>query len=83
MRVLVVYGSMQLGLRSLWPGVRAPALLVRAAVPLAPGGDIVTAADRDRFVATAPSATAIEVAANHYGVMQHAKTLSSVVEFLR
>lgn len=69
--------------RDLWPGVGAQTLLVRAAIPLAPGGDVVTEADRDAFVRAAPRAKAIEVAANHYGVIHHPTTARAVQEFLQ
>lgn len=68
--------------RDLWPGVGMQTLLVRAAVPLAPGGDVVTEADRDAFLRAAPRAQAVEVPANHYGVMHHPKTARAVKEFL-
>jgi len=69
--------------RGLWPGVGTPALLVRAGQPLCPGGDIVTASDRDAFLQTAPRARAVEIDANHYGVMNHPRTAAVVEEFLR
>ena len=69
--------------RELWAGVGASTLLVRAGVPLAPGGDVVTCADRDAFLRTAPRARTIEVPANHYGVMNHPMTARAVEEFLR
>lgn len=68
--------------RDLWPGVGMKTLLVRAAVPLAPGGDVVTEADRDAFLQAAPRAQAVEVPANHYGVIHHPKTARAVKEFL-
>lgn len=69
--------------RSLWAGVGVPALLVRAAIPLAPGGDVVTSRDLRDFVATATRARALEIDANHYGLMNHPHTASAVEEFLR
>ncbi len=69
--------------RALWSGIGASTLLVRAAISLAPGGDVVTPADRDGFLSTAPRARAIEVQANHYGVMNHPDTARAVEEFLR
>lgn len=69
--------------RDLWGGVGASTLLVRAGIPLAPGGDVVTAQDRDRFLRTAPRAQAVEVPANHYGVMNHPHTARAVEEFLK
>ncbi len=78
----VTYAAMT-PVRRLWSGVGAPALLVRAGVPLAPGGDVVTRADLADFVATARAARAIEVDANHYGLMNHPHTATAVEEFLR
>ncbi|MBS1148662.1 MAG: alpha/beta hydrolase fold protein [Myxococcaceae bacterium] len=69
--------------RELWSGVGVATLLVRAAIPLAPGGDVVTAADRNLFLDTAPRARVVEIEANHYGVMNHPDTARAVEEFLR
>jgi pimeloyl-ACP methyl ester carboxylesterase len=69
--------------RDLWPGVGASTLLVRAALALAPGGDVVTEDDRELFLTTAPRARAVEVQANHYGVMNHPATARAVEEFLK
>lgn len=79
----LAYGASQLGVRQLWIGVRAKALLVRARLPIGDGGHIVTAADRDAFLAAVPGAQAVEVAANHYGVMNHPHTAQAVTEHLR
>jgi hypothetical protein len=68
--------------RALWPKATMPTLLVRAATPLGSGGDIITAADRDAFLRTAPRARALEVPANHYGVMNHPMTALAVQEQL-
>jgi pimeloyl-ACP methyl ester carboxylesterase len=68
--------------RLLWPCVTAPTLVVRAAVPILPGGDIITAADRDTFLLMARQARALEVPANHYGVMNHPLTANAVQEHL-
>lgn len=68
--------------RALWPGVTVPTLLVRAAIPLLPGGDIITTADRDGFLAAATDARAVDINANHYGVMNHPDTLTAVKEHL-
>jgi len=69
--------------RELWPGVGVPTLLVRAGVPLAPGGDVITEADRDAFLRTVTTARSVEIAANHYGVMNHERTARAVGEFLQ
>lgn len=69
--------------RALWPHVSSAALLVRAGIPLGPGGDVITEADRDAFLRVAPRAKALEVPANHYGVMNHPLTAQEALEFLR
>lgn len=69
--------------RALWPAVTAPTLVIRAAAPFAPGADILTPEDLSRFVAQTPNARALEVPANHYGVMNHPQTVQAVEEHLR
>jgi len=69
--------------RELWPGVGASTLLVRAAQSLGLGGDVITADDRQAFLKTAPRAKAVEIDANHYGVINHPDTARAVEEFLR
>jgi len=69
--------------RALWPGVTSRSLLLRAGVPMGPGGDIVTEHDRDWFVQAAHEATAAEIPANHYGIMTHPETAKRIEEFLR
>jgi pimeloyl-ACP methyl ester carboxylesterase len=67
----------------LWHGLAMRTLLVRAARPLGDaGGFIVSAADRERFVKTAARAEAVDIDANHYGVMTHADTLDVIRRFL-
>ncbi len=66
---------------SMWPSIAAETLLVRSGRALG-SGYIVRASDRDRFVAAAPRRRAIDVDANHYGVMTHPQTAAAVVEFL-
>ena len=66
--------------RALWVHAVAQTLLVRAAQPFAPGADIITEADRDAFLKIAPRAKAVEVPANHYGVMNHPQTARAVQE---
>jgi len=78
----VLYGSKQ-DARLFWPRLSMPTLLVRAALPLMPGtGFIVGSALRDDFLATVPSAEAVEVDANHFGVMAHRETLQAIDDFL-
>ena len=67
----------------LWPRLRGPALLIRATRPLGDsGGSILAAADVPRFVATVPGATAVEVDANHFGVLVDPATRAAVTAFL-
>ncbi|HYH58243.1 MAG TPA: alpha/beta hydrolase [Thermoleophilaceae bacterium] len=69
--------------RELWARLRCPALLIRAARPLGDsGGFVLGAADRDAFAATVPGAEAIEVEANHYGVIADAATAEAIAGFL-
>jgi pimeloyl-ACP methyl ester carboxylesterase len=66
-----------------WPSLRMPTLLVRASRPLPPTqGFVVGASVRDAFLAAVSSARAVEIDANHYGVMAHRDTLSAIEEFL-
>jgi pimeloyl-ACP methyl ester carboxylesterase len=68
---------------ALWPALTMPVLLVRAAREMYPGtGFIVRAADRDRFLEGKRDATAVEVDANHYTVIEHATTLAAIAGFL-
>lgn len=69
--------------RELWPGIGAQSLLLRAGIPLSPGGDVITLADRDDFLATTRRSRFIEINANHYGVMNHPETARAVEEFLQ
>ncbi len=68
--------------RALWHHAVAQTLLIRAGHPFAPGADIITTADRDAFLKVAPRAKAVEVPANHYGVMNHPNTARAVQELL-
>jgi pimeloyl-ACP methyl ester carboxylesterase len=78
----IAYASTQQPYR-LWGSLAMPSLLVRAARPLGTStGFIVSAADRDRFVAQVRGARAVEVDANHYGVITHADTAAHVRSFL-
>jgi hypothetical protein len=64
-----------------WPRVRAPALLVRAGVPIG-DGFILSADDARRFAAEVPGAELVEVDANHFGVVAHDDTLAAVARFV-
>ena len=66
--------------RALWTHCVSQTLLVRASIPFAPGADIITEADRDAFLAVARRSKAVEVPANHYGVMNHPQTARAVQE---
>jgi pimeloyl-ACP methyl ester carboxylesterase len=78
----VLYGAGQ-DAKLFWPRLSMPTLLLRAAQPLLPGtGFIVGSALRDDFLAAVPSAQAVEVDANHYGVMAHQEALRAIDEFL-
>ncbi|MEA2672146.1 MAG: hypothetical protein QOG45_2366 [Chloroflexota bacterium] len=69
--------------RALWDRLAMPVLLVRATRPLLSlGGHVVGTADRDRFLRAVPGAEAVEVDANHYGVMTHPATASAIRSFL-
>jgi pimeloyl-ACP methyl ester carboxylesterase len=78
----VLYGAGQ-DARLFWPKLRMPTLLLRAAQPLLPGtGFVVGLALRDAFLAAAPSSEAVEIDANHYGVMAHPEALRAIAPFL-
>jgi pimeloyl-ACP methyl ester carboxylesterase len=69
--------------QDLWPALTMPALLIRAARPVVPGGGfIVSAADYARFLAEVPGARGSEVDANHYGVIVHQDTAAAIEDFL-
>jgi pimeloyl-ACP methyl ester carboxylesterase len=68
---------------ALWPSLRMPTLLVRAAQPLPPTrGLVVGAALRDAFLSAVPGARAVEIDANHYGIMAHPDALRAIADFL-
>lgn len=78
----VMYASRQ-NPKSLWPAVTMPALLVRSSLPLLPKtGFLVPEKLRDEFLDEVPSARAVEVEANHYGVMAHPEALRAIDAFL-
>jgi pimeloyl-ACP methyl ester carboxylesterase len=69
-------------LYALWPFLRQPVLLLRAARELLPGaGYIVSEADRDRFARSVPHARVIEVDANHYGIITADASASAIAQF--
>ena len=74
------YGATQTPER-MWPSLAADCLLVRSARRLG-GGYVVREADRNRFVASAPGRSAVEIDANHYGVMTHADSATQILRFM-
>jgi pimeloyl-ACP methyl ester carboxylesterase len=76
-----VYGS-QHDAKEFWASLRMPTLLLRAARRLLGTGFVLGTALRDAFLAAVPSARAVEVDANHYGVMAHPDALRAIVGFL-
>jgi 3-oxoadipate enol-lactonase len=78
----VLYASTQ-DPRLLWSTIRCRSLLVRAAIPLGnPGGFIVPEEDRSWFLRTVRGASAVDVEANHYGVLMHDDTFEAIGRFL-
>lgn len=78
----VLYASTQ-DPRTLWSTIRCRSLLVRAARPLGnPGGFIVPPEDRAWFLRTVRGASAVDVDANHYGVLMHDDTFEAIGRFL-
>jgi pimeloyl-ACP methyl ester carboxylesterase len=68
---------------TLWPSLRMPTLLVRAARRLRPtAGFAVGAGLRDAFLSKVSSAALVEVDANHYEVMAHPRALKAIGEFV-
>lgn len=78
----IAYASTQQPYR-MWGSLAMPSLLLRAARPLGQSsGFIVSAADRDRFVAEVRGARAVDIDANHYGIITHADAAKEVKRFL-
>jgi pimeloyl-ACP methyl ester carboxylesterase len=68
---------------TLWPSLRMPTLLVRAARRLGPtAGFAVGARLRDAFLSKVSSAEVVEVDANHYEVVAHGWALGAMAAFL-
>jgi hypothetical protein len=66
----------------LWPNLGMPVLLLRATREILPGmGRIVSDADRARFPAEVPTATAVDVDANHYTIATSAASVAAIGEF--
>lgn len=67
---------------ALWGQIRCPILLVRAATPMGPGGGlVVSAGDAQRFAAEVPTATVIDVDADHYTVLLDPAAIAAIEAF--
>jgi pimeloyl-ACP methyl ester carboxylesterase len=75
----MAYGATQHP-RAFWPKLTMKTLLVRSSRPIG-HGFIVSASDRAEFLRTAPHAEAVDVDANHYGVMTHPGTAEAIRSF--
>jgi pimeloyl-ACP methyl ester carboxylesterase len=72
------------GIHALWRTLAMPTLLLRAARELAPGfGFVVPESERDRFVVDVPGAKAVDIDANHYGIITHEASAVAIGGFLR
>jgi pimeloyl-ACP methyl ester carboxylesterase len=72
------------GVYSLWRSLTMPTLLLRASRELLPGfGRIVSDHDRERFPREVPSATVVDVDANHYGINTHEASAEAIGAFLQ
>ena len=76
----MAYGATQVP-RAFWPNLTMPSLLVRAGVPLG-AGFIVSAGDREDYLRRVPRSEAVDIDANHYGVMTHPMTAAAIRRFL-
>jgi pimeloyl-ACP methyl ester carboxylesterase len=66
-----------------WQKLTMPTLLVRATRQIRRGaGYFIPADDRDRFAATVPSSTVVEVDATHLTIADHDATAAAITEFL-
>lgn len=67
----------------LWAALTMPTLLVRAAEEIPPNfGYLITPDDYARFLREVPSATGVEIAANHYTVGMNTDTARAIADFL-
>ena len=70
------------GVYALWQSLTMPVLLLRASRELLPGfGRIVSDNDRERFPRQVPSATVVDVDANHYGINTHEASAAAIAAF--
>lgn len=68
----------------LWPRLRCPVLLLRVTTPVEPGGGlIVSAPDAERFAASHPTATVVELDSDHYTVLLDPIAIDAIERFLR
>jgi pimeloyl-ACP methyl ester carboxylesterase len=66
-----------------WQHLTMPTLLVRATREIRPGGGhVVPADDRERFAATVPRSTVVDVDATHLSIAGHEPTANVIVDFL-
>ena len=66
----------------LWPSLTMPVLLLRAAREILPGmGRIVSDADRARFPGDVPTATAVDIDANHYTIATSDASVTAIRQF--
>ena len=71
------------GVYGLWRSLTMPVLLVSASREMIPGtGFIVSRRDRERFPAAVPTATAVDIDANHYTIATSDAAVSAIGEFL-
>ena len=69
--------------RDLWPALRVPVLLLRAARPLVPGGPyLVTDDDVAAFRRGVPDSAVVEIDANHYGIVAVPEAAAAAARFL-
>jgi hypothetical protein len=67
----------------LWPSLTMPVLLLRAAREMLPGtGFIVSQRDFERFPAMVPTATAVDIDANHYTIATSESAAAAIARFL-
>jgi pimeloyl-ACP methyl ester carboxylesterase len=66
--------------RAFWPKLTMRTLLVRSGRPIGQGF-IVSASDRAEFLRAAPRSEAVDVDANHYGIITHPRTAAAIRSF--
>jgi hypothetical protein len=71
------------GVYGLWHALTMPVLLLRATREMFPGtGFIMSQRDRDRFTKVVPTATAVDVDANHYTIATDDTAAAAIAQFL-